>query len=174
MVVGEDTFISYKDINSRLIYHIRFHLSDGMTFNFTNNKKNIILRTKFNNIWIFKSDIELIVEDSIIVDNNITKPSKQIVIKGLLSNNKVIKKWSIENIDKKYALISVFDKSKLKYLCANLKKFNYEFISSGSTGKKFVKWALDVKISEPQQSLRKCLEAELKHLTHSFTVHYYM
>ena len=98
MVVGEDTFISYKDINSRLIYHIRFHLSDGMTFNFTNNKKNIILRTKFNNIWIFKSDIELIVEDSIIVDNNITKPSKQIVIKGLLSNNKVIKKWSIEKI----------------------------------------------------------------------------
>ena len=69
-----------------------------MTFNFTNNKKNIILRTKFNNIWIFKSDIELIVEDSIIVDNNITKPSKQIVIKGLLSNNKVIKKWSIEKI----------------------------------------------------------------------------
>ena len=50
------------------------------------------------NIWIFKSDIELIVEDSIIVDNNITKPSKQIVIKGLLSNNKVIKKWSIEKI----------------------------------------------------------------------------
>ena len=31
-----------------------------------------------------------------------------------------------KNIDKKYALISVFDKSKLKYLCANLKKFNYE------------------------------------------------
>ena len=44
-----------------------------------------------------------------------------------------------KNIDKKYALISVFDKSKLKYLCANLKKFNYEFISSGSTGKKIRK-----------------------------------
>ena len=69
-----------------------------MSFNFTNNKKNIILKTKLNNIWLFKSDLELIVEDSIIVDNNITKPTKQIVIKGVLSDKKVIKKWSLEKI----------------------------------------------------------------------------
>ena len=35
---------------------------------------------------------------------------------------------------KKFALISVFDKKNLKYLCSNLNKFNYSFISSGSTG----------------------------------------
>ena len=69
-----------------------------MTFNFTNNKKNIILKTKLNNIWLFKSDTELIVEDSIIVDNNITKPTKQIVIKGILSDKKIIRKWSLEKI----------------------------------------------------------------------------
>ena len=41
-----------------------------------------------------------------------------------------------KNINKKYALISVFDKSKLKYLCLNLNKHNYKFISTGSTSKK--------------------------------------
>ncbi len=95
---GEDSIISYRDINNRLIYHIRFHLADGISFNFTNNKKNVILKTKLNNIWIFKSETELIVEDSILVDNNITKPTKQIVIKGVISDKKIIKKWSLEKI----------------------------------------------------------------------------
>ena len=39
-----------------------------------------------------------------------------------------------KNLKKKYALISVFEKKNLKYLCSNLNKFNYSFISSGSTG----------------------------------------
>ncbi len=95
---GEDTIISYKEIKDRLIYHIRFHLAEDMVFNFTNNKKNIILKTKNKNIWLFKSDNELIVEDSILVDNNLTKPVKQIVIKGILSDNKTIRKWSLEKI----------------------------------------------------------------------------
>ena len=97
-IEGEDSFISYKDINNRLIYHVRFHLTDGISFNFTNNKKNVILKTKLNNIWIFKSETELIVEDSILVDNNITKPTKQIVIKGVISDKKIVKKWSLEKI----------------------------------------------------------------------------
>ena len=97
-LAGEDSFISYKDIGNRLIFHIRFHLAEGITFNFTNNKKNIILKTKLNNIWLFKSELELIVEDSILVDNNITKPTKQIVIKGIITDKKTIKKWSLEKI----------------------------------------------------------------------------
>ena len=95
---GEDTFISYKNIKNNVIFHIRFHLAEGMSYNFTNNKKNIILKTKLNNIWLFKSESELIVEDSIIVDNNSTKPTKQIVIKGIVSEKKITKKWSIEKI----------------------------------------------------------------------------
>jgi len=39
-------------------------------------------------------------------------------------------------MNKKFALISVFEKKNLKYLCSNLNKFNYSFISSGSTGSK--------------------------------------
>ncbi len=37
---------------------------------------------------------------------------------------------------KKNVLISVFDKKKLRYLCNNLSKFDYNFISSGATGVK--------------------------------------
>ena len=97
-LVGEDSFISYKDNNERLIFHIRFHLADEMSFNFTNSRKNVILKTKLNNIWLFKSDTELVVEDSILVDNNQTKPIKQIVLKGIITENKIIKKWSLEKI----------------------------------------------------------------------------
>ena len=41
-----------------------------------------------------------------------------------------------KNLKQKYALISVFDKKNLRYLCANLSKYNYKFISTGSTGNK--------------------------------------
>ncbi len=41
-----------------------------------------------------------------------------------------------KNLKKKFALLSVFDKTNLKYLCGNLHKYNYSFISSGSTGNK--------------------------------------
>ena len=41
-----------------------------------------------------------------------------------------------KNLDKKYALISVFDKKELRYLCNNLTIQKYNLISSGSTGKK--------------------------------------
>ena len=41
-----------------------------------------------------------------------------------------------KKINRKFALISVYEKKNLKYLCTNLEKFNYNFISSGSTGKK--------------------------------------
>ena len=41
-----------------------------------------------------------------------------------------------KNLNQKFALISVFDKRNLRYLCTNLKKYNYKFISTGSTGNK--------------------------------------
>ena len=97
-IEGEDNFISYRGGNSRLIYHIRFHLTDEIILNFTNNKKNIILKTKLNNIWLFKANTELKIEDSISVDKNYTKPTKQIVIKGILTDKKTIQKWVLEKI----------------------------------------------------------------------------
>ena len=41
-----------------------------------------------------------------------------------------------KNLNQKFALISVFDKGNLRYLCNNLKRYNYKFISTGSTGNK--------------------------------------
>ena len=93
---GEDTIISLHNNNDRTIYHIRFHLADGISYNYTNNKKNVILKTKLKNIWIFKSDVELVVEDSIYVDYNKTIPTKQIVIKGIINSVKQTRKWSFE------------------------------------------------------------------------------
>ena len=71
---------------------------DTISFSFTNNKKNIIMKSKSNNMWLFKSDVELFMEDSILVDKNVTNPTKQIVIKGITNNNKQIKQWSLEKI----------------------------------------------------------------------------
>tara|TARA_Y200000002_G_C22590757_1_gene625107 strand:- start:54 stop:659 length:606 start_codon:yes stop_codon:yes gene_type:complete len=46
---------------------------------------------------------------------------------------------SRKDLDKKFALISVYNKNKLGYLCRNLKKNNFNFISTGSTGNKIRK-----------------------------------
>ena len=45
-LTGEDTFISYRDVNERIIFHIRFHLAEEMTFNFTNNKTKPVKSSK--------------------------------------------------------------------------------------------------------------------------------
>ena len=41
-----------------------------------------------------------------------------------------------KNLKKKFALVSVYNKNKLNYLCSNLIKNNYNLISTGSTGNK--------------------------------------
>ena len=69
-----------------------------MSYNFTNGMKNIILKTKLENIWLFKCDAEVVIEDSILVDNNTTIPTKQIVMKGVINTNKLVKTWSLEKI----------------------------------------------------------------------------
>ncbi|MDC3131651.1 heparinase II/III-family protein, partial [Pelagibacteraceae bacterium] len=97
-IYGEDSIISIKNTKNKIIYHIRFHLADGLVYNFTNNKKNIILRSNLRNMWLFKSDNELTIEDSIIVDKNTTIPTKQIVIRGITDKNKHTRKWSLEKI----------------------------------------------------------------------------
>ena len=97
-IMGEDSIISINKNSGDVIFHIRFHLNEKIVYSFTNNKKNIILKTKLNQIWVFKSDVGLIIEDSIIVDNNTTKPTKQIVIKGIIRGNKLSRKWSLEKM----------------------------------------------------------------------------
>ena len=48
-----------------------------------------------------------------------------------------------KNLNTKFALISVFDKVNLKTLCICLRKYNYKFISTGSTCKKIKSLGFD-------------------------------
>lgn len=98
LFIGEDTIISTKSNIEKNVYHIRFHLMPGLSTTITKNMKNIIIKTKKNNIWIFKSDNEIIVEQSIYVKDDIAVETCQIVISGITSSLKNKIKWSLEKI----------------------------------------------------------------------------
>ena len=95
---GEDTIISTKSIIEKNVYHIRFHLMPEISTTLTENKKNIIIKTKKNNMWIFKSNKEMVIEKSIFVKNDIANETKQIVISGITSTLNTKVEWSLEKI----------------------------------------------------------------------------
>ncbi|MDC1047101.1 heparinase II/III-family protein [Alphaproteobacteria bacterium] len=95
---GEDTIISTKSIIEKNVYHIRFHLMPEISTTLTENKKNIIIKTKKNNIWMFKSNKEIVIEKSIIVRNDIANETNQIVISGVTSSLNTKVEWSLEKI----------------------------------------------------------------------------
>jgi uncharacterized heparinase superfamily protein len=98
LIRGEDTIISTKSINEKNVYHIRFHLMPEISTTLTENKKNIIIKTKKNNIWMFKSNKEILIEKSIFVTNDIANETKQIVISGVTSSLNTKVEWSLEKI----------------------------------------------------------------------------
>tara|TARA_Y100000590_G_scaffold468628_1_gene652213 strand:- start:4451 stop:6010 length:1560 start_codon:yes stop_codon:yes gene_type:complete len=92
-IFGEDSIISTKTNNKKLVYHIRFHLMPQCNCIITNNKKNVIIRTN-NQSWLFKSSSTISIEDSIFVNkNNQIQQTKQIVITGHIEDRKKIEKW---------------------------------------------------------------------------------
>ena len=95
---GEDTIISTKSIIKKNVYHIRFHLMPEISTTLTENKKNIIIKTKKNNIWMFKSNKEILIEKSIFVKNDIASETNQIVISGITSSLNTKVEWSLEKI----------------------------------------------------------------------------
>ena len=97
-VEGEDIIISTKSNFEKTIYHIRFHLMPNISTTLTKNKKNIIIKTKKNNIWLFKADQEVAIEKSIFIENDMAKETTQIVITGTTSSLKNKIKWSLEKI----------------------------------------------------------------------------
>ncbi len=101
---GEDTIISTKSIIKKNVYHIRFHLMPEISTTITENKKNIIMRTKKNNIWMFKSNKEMLIEKSIFVRNDIANETTQIVISGVTSSINTKVEWSLEKIWKEMPL----------------------------------------------------------------------
>ena len=64
----------------------------------TENKKNVIIKTKKNNIWMFKSNKKILIEKSIFVNNDIANETSQIVISGVTSSLNTKIEWSLEKI----------------------------------------------------------------------------
>ncbi len=71
-----------------------------------------------------------------------------------------------KNIETKYALISVFDKKKLKYLCSNLSLHNYSFISTGSTGKRIRKLGFKCIDLSKVTKIKEMFDGRIKTLNH--------
>tara|TARA_B100000963_G_scaffold360279_1_gene390560 strand:+ start:3837 stop:4436 length:600 start_codon:yes stop_codon:yes gene_type:complete len=69
-----------------------------------------------------------------------------------------------KNLKKKYALISVFEKKNLKYLCNNLIKHNYRIISSGSTGDKIRNMGFKCKDISKITKFKEMLDGRVKTL----------
>ena len=62
----------------------------------TNNQKSVLLKTKNNNTWIFKTESKITLEDSIYIgDGNKIEQNKQIVISGLINQKNIAESWSI-------------------------------------------------------------------------------
>ena len=69
-----------------------------------------------------------------------------------------------KNIREKFALISVFDKTDLNYLCTNLNKYNYSFISSGATGDKIRAMGFECKDISRLTKFKEMLDGRVKTL----------
>ena len=98
LLKGEDTIISTKSIVEKNVYHLRFHLMPEISTTITENKKNIIIKTRKNNIWMFRSNKEMIIERSIFVRDDIATETTQIVISGITSSLNTKVEWSLEKL----------------------------------------------------------------------------
>ena len=98
LINGEDSIISSNANSKKTIYHIRFHLMPDSSVTITKNERSVIIKTKKNFIWIFKANEKISIENSIYVQNDVAKETKQIVISGITSKLKDIIKWSLEKI----------------------------------------------------------------------------
>ena len=57
--------------------------------------KKIILKTKNNAIWLFESNKDLVLEESVFMDKNDVKETKQIVIKGITRHSREKINWTL-------------------------------------------------------------------------------
>jgi len=94
-LMGVDSIISATSKNKEVVFHIRFHILPNINITKTNSKKSIILKTKKNMIWLFKSNKDLALEESVYIDKNDVKETKQIVIKSITKKNREQIEWSL-------------------------------------------------------------------------------
>ena len=95
-ILGKDEIISTKANSKKNNYSIRFHLMPDCNCLITNNKKSVLIKTKLNQSWIFKSSSLSIIEDSIYIGGGKrVEQNQQIVIYGNIQNRKKIENWSL-------------------------------------------------------------------------------
>ena len=94
-LIGEDSIISSTSKNKEVVFHIRFHVLPKINITQTNNRRSIILKTEKNKIWLFRANKDLVLEESVYMDKNNVKETKQIVIKGITRNNREKINWSL-------------------------------------------------------------------------------
>ena len=95
-IEGEDTIITTKLHNKKILYNIRFHLTPNCSCLITNNSKNVLIKTKGGQSWIFASKTNLTLEDSIYIkDGKKIEQTKQIVISNYSGASKQTQFWSI-------------------------------------------------------------------------------
>ena len=82
-LIGEDSIISSTSKNKEVVFHIRFHILPNINITQINNKRSIILKTERGNIWLFKANKDIVLEESVYMDKNNIKQTNQIVIKGI-------------------------------------------------------------------------------------------
>jgi len=95
-IYGEDSIINIRKKQKRILYNIRFHLTPGCSCLLTNNHRSVLIKTKNNKSWIFKSNSNLSIENSIYIENGKKiEQTKQIVITNYTNNSKKIENWSL-------------------------------------------------------------------------------
>ena len=95
-IIGRDEIISTKANSKQNNYSIRFHLMPHCNCLITNDKKSVLIKTKLNQSWIFKSSSLSIIENSIYIGGGKrVEQNKQIVIYGNIQNTKKIENWSL-------------------------------------------------------------------------------
>ncbi len=95
-IEGEDTVITTKLYNNKILYNIRFHLTPNCLCLLTNDSKNVLIKTKGGQSWIFTSKTSLTLEDSIYIkDGKKVEQTKQIVISNYSDALKKTQFWSL-------------------------------------------------------------------------------
>ena len=98
-ISGKDSIISIKKNPKAISFDIRFHLTPNCRCALTNNKKTVLIKTEFNNSWIFKFKNIVRIEESIYINNGKKiEQNKQIVISGLIKDLKHTEEWSLTAI----------------------------------------------------------------------------
>ena len=98
-LIGLDTITPIKLNSKKILYNIRFHLMPHCQTQLTNSKKKVIIKTKNQNTWVFESENDLTIDESIFIDlNDKIQQSKQIVINGFVGDSIRVINWSIKEL----------------------------------------------------------------------------